>query len=162
MSVMIEKADILNIAIKIEENGENFYREAASKAASSELKELLNVLAKDEVKHKETFKKMLSTLNFSGESLSNEYMNYLKAYTDRLIFTVDQKELQERMNKFDQLWALDFAIQRELDSILYYYELKNVVAKKDHHILDSIIAEERSHFEKLSKIKSIIISDNRR
>ena len=162
MSVVIEKRDILNIAVRIEENGERFYREAAEKAASYELKELLNVLARDEVRHKETFTKMLENLHPSGEPLSDEYQNYLKAYTERLIFSVDSKDFIEKMKNFDQLWAFDFAIQRELDSILYYYELKNIVARNDHQIIDKIISEERSHFEKLSRIKSIIITDNRR
>lgn len=158
MSVMIEKKDILNIAVRIEENGEKFYKEVAEKAKTYELKELLNVLASDEVKHREVFMNILKNLNFSDEPLSQEYQNYLKAYTERLIFQGNPSDFSEKMNSFDQLWALDFAIQRELDSILYYYELKNVVAEKDHTLIDRIIAEERTHFEKLSKIKSILIS----
>ncbi len=158
MSVLIEKRDIINIAVKIEENGERFYREAAERAQAPELKEVLLMLAKDELKHKDIFINMLKDLNFPDEPLSDEYQNYLKAYTQRLIFQDKSSDFIEKMNKFDQIWALDFAMQRELDSILYYYELKNVVAKNNHKLIDMIIVEERSHFEKLSNIKSILIN----
>lgn len=158
MSVMIEKKDIINIAVKIEENGERFYREAAEKTKRPEVKELLNVLAKDEIKHKDIFLKMLKDLNLSDEPLSNEYQNYLKAYTDRLIFQIDSEDFSNRLQNFDQLWVLDFAIQRELDSILYYYELKNIIATSERNLIDNIITEERSHFEKLSRMKSILIN----
>ncbi|MCX7959841.1 MAG: hypothetical protein N3B13_12435, partial [Deltaproteobacteria bacterium] len=87
-----------------------------------------------------------------------EYQNYRKAYTERLVFQANADEFTEKMKNFDQLWALEFAIQKELDSVLYYYELKNIVASAEHNLIDKIIAEERSHFEKLSRIKSIIIS----
>ncbi|MCX7945064.1 MAG: ferritin family protein [Deltaproteobacteria bacterium] len=156
MSILIDKRDIINIAVKIEENGEKFYREAAEKVASSEIKELLTVLAKDEVKHKEIFMNMLKDLNISTDGLTTEYQNYLKAYTERLIFQTSPSDFLEKMKNFDQLWALEFAIQRELDSILYYYELKNIVRTTEHSLIDKIVAEERLHFEKLSKIRNIL------
>lgn len=158
MSALLEKKDIINIAVRIEDNGERFYREAAEKVKSPEVKELLTILAKDETRHKTVFLNLVKNLSLSNELLSDEYMNYLKAYTDRLIFQGNPDDFSEQMKKFDQLWVLDYAIQRELDSILYYYELKNIVTTQDIKLIDEIISEERNHFEKLSKIKSIIIS----
>ncbi len=158
MSVMLEKKDIVNIAVQIEEKGERFYKEAAEKANSAEVKELFSMLSRDESKHREIFLNMLKALNIEGDKLSIEYQNYLKAYTDRLVFEGGSPEVVEKMKNFDQVWALNYAIQRELDSILYYYELKNIVAKSEYDLIDKIISEERSHFEKLTKIKNIIIS----
>jgi len=158
MSVMIEKKDVLNIAVKIEENGERFYREAAKRSKSEEVKRLFEFLANDEVKHKETFSKMVRDFKVNDSEMTEEYQNYLKAYSDRLVFDDSGNEAVNEMKELDQVWAINFAIQRELDSVLYYYELKNIVAKSEHPLIDRIIDEERSHFTKLSKIKSILIN----
>jgi rubrerythrin len=52
--------------------------------------------------------------------------------------------------------ALDFAIQRELDSILYYHEIKKMVPAAQHDALEKIIEEERSHFLSLSAMKKAL------
>ena len=53
----------------------------------------------------------------------------------------------------DTLSAIDFAIRRELDSILYYHEIKEFIAKDQHESIDKIINEEREHFKMLSEMK---------
>jgi rubrerythrin len=53
----------------------------------------------------------------------------------------------------DTIAALDFAIKRELDSILYYHEIKKFVPAAQYTAIDQIIAEERKHFSKLSAVK---------
>jgi rubrerythrin len=49
--------------------------------------------------------------------------------------------------------ALDFAIQRELDSILYYHEIKKLVPAAQHDAIEKIIEEERKHFLSLTAMK---------
>ena len=49
--------------------------------------------------------------------------------------------------------ALDFAIQRELDSMLYYQEMKRFVDARQGSTVDLIIDEERKHFSILSKLR---------
>ena len=51
------------------------------------------------------------------------------------------------------LSAIDFAIDREVDSILYYHEIKGFIAKNQHESIDRIINEERRHFKVLSKMR---------
>ncbi len=69
----------------------------------------------------------------------------------RIVFSPDTKG--ELPGVHSTTAALDFAIQRELDSILYYQELKAFVPEKDFSILDTIIAEERKHFSVLTEAK---------
>lgn len=154
MSVLLEKRDIINVAIRIEENGERFYTETSKKAKTGEVRELLSFLAREESRHKEVFSDILNKANLSNENLSDEYLSYLKAYTDRLIFNTETDEFNK--GDIDQIRVLDFAIQRELDSILYYHEIKAIVPHSEHPLIDKIISEERSHFEKLSRIKDIL------
>jgi rubrerythrin len=49
--------------------------------------------------------------------------------------------------------AVDFAIQRELDSILYYHEIKNLVPTTQHETIEKIIVEERKHYAALVDMK---------
>lgn len=158
MSVIIEKKDILNIAIQIEENGEKFYYEAAKSSNTPEIQELFSILAKDESKHRETFSNMLKDLSIQTEDMSPEYQAYLKAYTERLVFDKTSTEVAEGIKHFDQIGALNYATERELDSILYYYELRNMVSGSERDLIDKIILEERRHFERLFRIKNIITS----
>ena len=80
------------------------------------------------------------------ESYEGEYSAYLRSYVDNnLIFT---KEIMDKQlaNVKDTVAAFDFAIQRELDSILYYHEIKNMVPAAQHEDIEKIIEEERKHF----------------
>ncbi|HUT64721.1 MAG TPA: hypothetical protein VMZ05_01085, partial [Spirochaetota bacterium] len=49
--------------------------------------------------------------------------------------------------------ACEFGIRKELDSILYYQEIKNFVPENERDSIDAIIAEERHHFIKLTELK---------
>jgi rubrerythrin len=71
---------------------------------------------------------------------------------NNIIFTKEVMDKELAKIK-DTVAALDFAIKRELDSILYYHEIKRFVSAAQHATLDQIIAEERKHFSMLSEIK---------
>ena len=55
--------DIVEAAVRIEENGANFYRYAVQLAATEEVKTLFQMLAAQEVKHQETFAKILAGMD---------------------------------------------------------------------------------------------------
>jgi Rubrerythrin. len=61
------------------------------------------------------------------------------------------KDLIEEIK--DTKSALDFAIQRELDSILFYHEIRELVLETQKKMVNEIIREERKHFEILSQIR---------
>ncbi len=147
--------DVIQFAVRLEENGELFYRKAAEAANDKTVADLFKRLADDETQHKKTFEGLLSRIKWiePAESYPGEYFAYLKNYMDgRVVFSTDLKgELPDIQ---DMAGALGFAIQRELDSILYYQELKAFVPEKDFGTLDKIIAEERRHFAELTKAKN--------
>ncbi|HPC02159.1 MAG TPA: ferritin family protein [Syntrophales bacterium] len=155
MSVQVEAADILQIAMRIEENGGNFYRYAVQIAPEEDAKKMFADLAVEEDKHKETFKRMLSGVDRvePPESFPGEYAAYLRNYTDNNI--IFKKEVMDRelAKVKDTVSALEFAIRRELDSILYYHELKNFLPRDQHGAVEEVINEERRHFSRLSKMK---------
>ena len=148
-------SDIVEVAIRIEENGVNFYKFAEQIAKQEEAKKLFAQLAQAEVAHKKTFEKIFANMEKSSpsESYEGEFGAYLRSYVDNnLIFTKEIMDKQLAKVK-DTSAALDFAIQRELDSILYYHEIKKLVPAAQHGTLEQIIEEERKHFLSLTAMK---------
>lgn len=148
-------SDIVEVAIRIEENGVNFYKFAEQIAKKEDEKKLFAGLAQAEVAHKKTFEKLFAGMekNTPPESYEGEFSAYLRSYVDNnIIFTKEimDKQLSKITNTSE---ALDFAIQRELDSILYYHEIKKMVPAGQHDALEKIIDEERKHFLSLTAMK---------
>jgi rubrerythrin len=149
---IFEPSEIFQFAIRIEEGGEKFYREMAKKLNDAAVKTLFSALADEEVKHKRTYEAMVSKIEDYEpfESYPGEYFSYLRAYADNIVFTPEKME--EEISKItDASSALKFAINRELDSILYYQEVKKLVPQNQRDSIDKIIDEERRHFVKLTK-----------
>lgn len=154
MGVFFDVSEVFQFAIRIEENGESFYRKVAAKSTKKEIKELFTFLADEEVNHRKIFTEMLGKITKyePSETYPGEYFQYLRSYADAIVFPPQiEKELETGGGVAD---ALDFGIRRELDSIMYYIETKNVVPETQHRILDGIIKEERNHFVMLSKLKA--------
>ena len=154
---LFEPSEIFQFAIRIEENGENFYHQMAQKFEDEKVKELFSFLADEETKHKKIYEGMVSKMEKYEpfESYTNEYFSYLRAYVDNHIFT-PEKLNEEMSNIKDVNSAIDFAMGTELDSILYYQEVKNLVPENQRNVIDKIIEEERRHYVKLSDIKKLI------
>jgi rubrerythrin len=88
-------------------------------------------------------------------SYPDEYFGYLKAYADTLIFTKDK--LEKEVEKITTgIEAADFGIRRELDSILYYQEIKSYVPEKETSSIDAVISQERLHFMRLTQLKKTL------
>lgn len=147
-------SEIFQFAIKIEENGEQFYKAMMSMFDEKEIKDLFSYLAAEEVKHKKIFQAMLSKIESyqPPESYPGEYFNYLRAYADDLIFKLSKLD-EEIANITDIFSALDAAIGKELDTILYFHEMTNTVTKEQKQQVEKIIGEERRHVVRLSEIK---------
>jgi len=138
-------SDVLEFAVRMEENGGLFYREAAERSEQGEAKKLFSSLAQEEADHKKIFEGMLSkvTLNDQPEGYPGEFLAYLHNYIDgKIFFTPENKTALSSSN--DIASALEFAIQREMDAIHYYQELKSFVSVYDHPTLDKIIASDNN------------------
>ncbi len=156
MGTFFNLSEVYQFAIKIEENGEKFYRGIAGKTKDREVKDLFTFLADEEVRHKKVFEELLSKIEKyePPEIYPGEYFAYLKAYAEELIFP---KSVEKELEKEDVIEAINFGIRRELDSIMYYLEIKGFVPETQHSQLDKIIEQERSHFVKLSNLKKELI-----
>ncbi len=151
---ILTAGEVFEFAIRVEENGAAFYKRFADRFEEPVSKEFFTFLASEEKRHRETFESMLKDLGQKAPASGypDEYADYLQAYADRLIFTGPalEKELSRIKNIKE---ACEFGIRRELDSILYYQEIKIFVPEQERVRIDDIIVEERRHFLKLTEMK---------
>ena len=148
-------SDIMEVAIRIEENGINFYKFAEQIAKQEDAKNLFSHLAQAEAAHKRTFEKLFAAMEkyTPDERYAGEYSAYVRNYVDNnLIFTKEVMD-QQLAKVTDTVAAFEFAMQRELDSILYYHEIKNLVPAAQHNDIEKIIEEERKHYAILCDMK---------
>ncbi|MBP1747509.1 MAG: Rubrerythrin [Deltaproteobacteria bacterium] len=147
--------DILQFAIRIEEDGEMFYHKAALNAETKEIRDFFNTMADEEARHKTIFEDMFKGIDVNppAESFRGEYAAYLRDYIDgKVIFTRKEKD-QAMSGSIDTIQAVRFSLGREIDSILYYHEAKQFIDKKHYPEIDRIIDEERKHFMKLADME---------
>ncbi len=154
-----DTSDIVEVAIRIEENGMRFYRHAAGIAKSPEVKVLFSRLSEDEAEHRRTFAEILADLDPSipPEGYDPEYAAYLHSYVDNiLVFKTDA--LAAELSKIrDEVAALDFAIARELDSVHYYQDILGMLPAGQRGAIEAIITEEKRHFTILSAEKQRLV-----
>jgi rubrerythrin len=157
---VFEASDIVEVAVRIEENGASFYRYAVQLAGKEELKALFQRLAEEEEAHQRTFAAILAGMdrNLPPEGYDGEYAAYLHNYVDnRLVFTTEAFSA-ELAKLRDEVSALDFAIQRELDAIHYYREIGELLPADQRQAIERIITEEKGHFTRLSAIKKQLVA----
>jgi rubrerythrin len=107
-------SDVLQFAVRMEEDGGRFYSEAADRSNNSTVKKLFNSLASDEAEHKRIFEGLLlkETAIEPREDYPGEYMSYLHDYIDGKIFVaLDDKAAKSESSNVEK--ALEFAIGRE-------------------------------------------------
>lgn len=154
MSNEFNANDIFEIAIKLEQNGAAFYRDAARRVDGQENKNFLLDLARMEDDHEKIFADMKDSLgrdeHFSTTfDPEDENALYLKALADTRVFFGKQTPSPDFRS------ILGSAIQTEKDSIAFYLGMKELVpAKLGQSRLDDIIKEEMSHIRLLAGVLS--------
>lgn len=148
-------AEIYQFAIRIEENGEKLYVELSEKFDNEELRQLFYFLSDEETKHRDFFINSLSRITTyePNENFPEDYFAYLKAFADNIVF-VKENYIVDLKNITTIQDAFDYAMKRELDTVHFFLEMKNLVPKSEQSHIDKIIGEEREHFLKLYQMKN--------
>ena len=148
---MFSIREIIDIAIKIEKNGESFYRDAMEKISNPELKPVLLFLADQEHEHAQWFEKLKNKTKKTGSE--QKVAEISEAMLQSLIgdqkFSLDDAELSE-LDTVQSL--LELAIEVEKDTIVFYQMLQAFIEDSDTlDGLNEIIAEENRHIELLKE-----------
>jgi len=146
--------EALEMAMEIEKNGEAFYHAVAARH-EGELKDLFEDLAVQERGHYQLFNSMLSEITaappISGVD-SDEYRAYLQAALDNALFSGPDKALTAIGASPDRETALRTAIGFEKDTLLFFYDLREMVSEKDRDAVSNVIREEKRHVRRLAKL----------
>ena len=137
------------MAIQIERNGEQFYRDALKKVSDASLISLLEWLANEEVKHREWFTQKKETVKTRSEYLQVEKMG--SALLQNILGDQSFSLKEADLSKIDRVDALlELAVEFEKDSILFYEMVGTFIDDEDTtgH-LNEIIAEENRHIQLL-------------
>jgi len=151
MGIKFNAGEVLDMAIKIEHNGAEFYATAAGNFKEEKAKKLLNKLAEWEKGHELTFKTMKADLADAEKQTTsfdpdNEVKLYLNAMADRNVFNVEDSPAKALTGKETLESILRKAIMMEKDSIVFYVGLKQLVPESlGHDKIDHIIHEEMGH-----------------
>ena len=156
---IFQASEVVEFAIRIEQNGYTFYAGLENKLTDPGVKDLINHLKNEEKKHEETFRRLLPDLTPANlrETYSGEYEDYLKILVDTHIFG-KVNSAEEALKKVDtEIDALNFAMSFEKDTILFFKELKDLVSEKDKEIIDILIQEEKTHLRRLAIVKAELL-----
>ncbi|MFC1982793.1 hypothetical protein ACFLV5_03305 [Chloroflexota bacterium] len=89
---------------------------------------------------------------------SEEYGAYIWALGDNTVFADDMITSEMATKAESDIEALELAISAEKDSILFYYELKEVIPQRAQSIVNKIITEEKLHLRQLSELKNKLVA----
>ena len=156
----VNPTEIIQWAVRIEENGRLFYQELARRFTQEKpVSDFFGDLAEQEGDHRNYFEGLARKVAHepSAYPLSEEYFEYLRGFADPVLFTRDEvKQAVEEIGDLNQ--ALDFCMQRELKAVDYYRGLSRMLPDTEHPVLDQIIAEEQRHYDQLSRQRERIAS----
>ena len=151
---MFSAQDVLDIAVRLENNGEKTYRNALQHAQHADLKDLLNWIAQEEQNHARWFTRLKDRL------IQGEDRHLVAEMSRALVEDVVQGQafsLQEV--DFKTIDTPEKMIRTfigfEDDTIAFYEILKTFI--EDPAVtqqLEQIIAEEKEHIEQFSRLLS--------
>jgi rubrerythrin len=151
---MFSLKDIIDIAVKIEQNGEKIYRLAAEKIQNSSLSSLLKWLADEEVKHVEWFSALKDNIADTGEHPEQE--KFGRALLQDAVGTHSLALEEADFSAMEQVQDLiNLVMEFENDTVLFYKMLQPLI--EDQKTLDqlhAIIKEEEDHALRLKGVLS--------
>jgi rubrerythrin len=146
---MFSIREILDLAIRLEHNGESVYRHAVDEISEPELISLLRWMADEEVEHAKWFSEL-------KHKLERHSTNPFMAELSREVFAdfLGEKSFSHQDVDFSKIERVDdlvaVFIEFEKDTILFYETLKPFIEDNDTlNNLEKIIAEENKHIAKL-------------
>ena len=139
--------EIIEIAVRIEENGHDFYTAAAEMIEeSSDVKGLFYDLAEKEITHIAIFQKLAD--KFEAETFEfnkDEASDYIGHLADTHIFGKKDSGAELAKTVSTPRQALEIAYKFENDSVHFYEELLKRTETDSKKVILQIIEEEKEH-----------------
>lgn len=149
---MFSEKEILEIAIRMEKNGEHEYRKAAGELSDETLVASLEWMADEEREHGNFFAGLLEELEVRakshfGEEMDAALLKDLIGGSSLSLKTVDFSKVE------DIAELLNIYIGFEEDSILFYEMITPMIDNLDTRFqVERIVTEERGHIKRLKEL----------
>ena len=156
MSISFSTIELIDTAIGIERNGIAFYDIMIKSTENAATRNVFQYLANMEREHLRIFQGILAEADkyrVPEKTYSEEYAAYLQALVDSVVFTDDMVTSEMVTQADSDKKALELAIGAEKDSILFYYEMKEILPQRAQVTVNKIITEEKTHLRQLSELR---------
>ncbi|MFC1873334.1 ferritin family protein [Chloroflexota bacterium] len=159
MSISFSCGELFDIAINIEKRGIVFYDVMAKSTSGATVRDIFLHLADMERDHARIFGSMFGEIAKYQipESYASEYAGYLQALVDSAVFTDDLVTSEMAAQADSDMKAIELAINVEKDSVLFYYEMRDIMPQKAQATVNNIIIEEKSHLRDLFQLKKKLV-----
>jgi rubrerythrin len=142
---MFTLGEIIDLAVRIETNGQKAYRKAQKEVTDPALSSLLGWLADEEVEHEKWFPRLKDQMKANQEDPKLEEMgkSVLQGVLGDHTFSIEEADFS-KIEDLDTLLAL--SVEFEKDTILFYEMLSAFIEDEQIlHQLNRIIEEENRH-----------------
>ncbi len=149
---MFTTNEILDMAIRLEKNGETVYRNASKRALNTTLASTLKWMADEEVKHADWFKRLKkNNPSLDENSLAQEMSSQLlKGMISEQRFSLNGIDFSKTTSVNQLIMVF---IEFEKDTILFYEMLESFIQDNEtRKRLKEIIAEEDKHVVQLQDL----------
>lgn len=152
---LFQATEILDMAIRIERNGADFYEACAEAASNPAAREVFKYLVEQEHRHLELFQGMKQGLETQSlpESYPGELLAYIESLVSDRVFEEAQRGREQAQRIGDHEEAIRFAIEFEEKSILFYSAVKQVARESEKHVIEEVIGEEHKHILRLIELR---------
>ncbi len=144
--------DVIDLAVKLERDGAQFYDRLAHLSQNKKAKEILKNFAEDERDHEEAFKKLKSS---ESELIIN---STLDDDVTTLINEISQEDIlpsisEGKIKTMHPLSAIKIGIKTEKNTLkLYKHVLKKLKSEQSKKTVAALIEEEERHHNELTEM----------
>ncbi len=148
---------MVEIAIQTEQAGYAFYQAAAEATDSPQVRALCEWLAGEEQVHERIFREMQQSLGAQAapQQWPGEKTEFISALVGSR-FMPKPGEAEALAKAMTAEGLLDFALNLEKDTIIFQYEMRDMVAAGDTEQVNQIIAEEKAHVSRILNAKAAL------
>lgn len=143
--------EILERAMKVEEEGRKFYEKASETTEDEKGRELFSTLANDEVNHYDLIKKQYDSLKSLGTWADASEVKPPTADISKPLFPLNRAEMEKKITKKTSEWdAILFGLDIEIRSFeLYRQAAADTTDSLGKHFYEFLSGEEMGHYTNL-------------
>lgn len=143
--------DLLQIAIKMEREGAEFYRRLEAQATREDSKAIFRKLAEDEIHHERFFTSLM-------QGSEHENVEIDEPELDNILKAIENEEVLpdapgEKIESIHPLQAIKLGVKTEKNTVEFYkFLLKKLDTSEGRRLLEELIEEEKRHSRELTEL----------